>query len=154
MNTLSASSSLTNLSSSSQQQAMTSAAPFYPPHNSSTTSVTSTISSASLTLPKIEFKPVDFGPIAEGSLSQLLVYLNVTNADAIIGSIDSSAVTLSLDIELPSFNHWCIEPVDVTDGGAGTTKPRKSSLLLKKVNKVNKIFFWEVFFYNNGVYFF
>lgn len=110
---LSASSSLTNLSSASVQ------------------------SPSSFTLPKIEFKPVEFGPIAEGCLSQLLVYIQISNADALLNSIDSNS-SARLDIELPAFSHWTIEPVDVIDSDKSSGwsyKPRKSSVLLKKINK-------------------
>lgn len=144
-NTLSASSSLSNLSSS------TGAAFFPHPHhhhhqhgNSSTQSISPLLSTLP-TLPHIEFKPVDFGAIAEGCLSELLVRMHVTNADAILGSLDSmSGATFSLDVELPAFNHWNIEPVDWVDsslgGGSGwNTKAPKSSLLLKKINKVFSI---------------
>lgn len=124
---LSASSSLTNLSS----------------HNSNSNS------SLSLTLPKIDFEPVEFGPVAEGCLSQLLVYINVTNVDALLGSLDvTTATTLSLDLELPAFSHWSIEPVDLIDSDKSgwSYKPRKSSILLKKINKVSFYLKIDLFF--------
>lgn len=110
--------------------------------SSSCSTSSSNLHSSSLgisTLPKIEFEPpaVDFGPIAEGCLSQLLVYIRILNADSITGLVDSTS-TLSLQVELTGSSDWTIETVD-----SDTLKPnssknnqRKPSLLHKKLNKV------------------
>lgn len=86
--------------------------------------------STSNVLPKIEFEPanVDFGPIAEGCFTQLVVFLKLPNIEAL-----SNLESASIEVELMNAPDWAIEPVETA-----TTDSRQSksaNLLLKKLNK-------------------
>lgn len=83
-------------------------------------------------LPKIEFEPanVDFGPIAEGCFTQLVVFLKLANLEAL-----SNLESASIEVELMSAPDWAIEPVETVTTDSTTRQSKSANLLLKKLNK-------------------